>query len=200
MNCSMAKTILIVDDSASLRAVVKLTLERASHRVLEAGDGLEALRQLECTPKVHLIISDVNLPNLDGIAFVRKLKKHPHHKFIPVILLTTENQAQKKDEGRAAGAKAWILKSFKATQLLEAVARLGLTSSAESASSQTRCACKAEALTPRRFAGPLKAPGLPRSRTETDPSARKVPCRAPTARQRLTPIRRPGQNCPGSKR
>jgi two-component system chemotaxis response regulator CheY len=120
------KTILIVDDSVSLRAVVRLTLERAGYRVLEAGDGLEALAELEKTPKVHLVISDVNMPNMDGIAFVHKIKEHPRHKFLPVIMLTTENQAAKKELGRAAGAKAWVLKPFNATQLLEAVAKLVL--------------------------------------------------------------------------
>jgi two-component system chemotaxis response regulator CheY len=118
------KTILIVDDSVSLRAVARLTLERAGYRVLEAGDGLGALAELEKTPKVHLVISDVNMPNMDGIALVHELKKHPRHKFLPVIMLTTENQAAKKDQGRAAGAKAWVLKPFNAAQLTEAVAKL----------------------------------------------------------------------------
>jgi two-component system chemotaxis response regulator CheY len=120
------KTILIVDDSASLRAVVRMTLERAGYRVLEAADGLEALAELGRNPKVHLIISDVNMPNMDGIALVHKIKEHPHHKFLPVIMLTTENQVAKKELGRAAGAKAWVLKPFNATQLLEAVAKLVL--------------------------------------------------------------------------
>jgi len=123
---SRLKTILIVDDSASLRAVVKLTLERAGYAVLEAGDGLQALAALEKTPKVHLIISDVNMPNMDGIELVQRLKAHPHHRFVPVIMLTTENQREKKEEGRAAGAKAWVVKPFNATQLLGAVEKLVL--------------------------------------------------------------------------
>ena len=120
----MAKTILIVDDSVSLRAVVKLALVRAGYEVLEAGDGREGLSQLEKAGKVHLIVSDVNMPNMDGITFVTHVKKHDRHKFTPVIMLTTEGQDGKKQEGRAAGAKAWIVKPFNPPQLLDAVAKL----------------------------------------------------------------------------
>ena len=120
----MPKTILIVDDSASLRTVVKMTLQRAGYDVLEAGDGGEALATLEGMPKVHLIVSDVNMPNMDGITFVTEVKKHPRHKFAPVIMLTTEGQDAKKEQGRAAGAKAWIVKPFNPPQLLDAVSKL----------------------------------------------------------------------------
>ena len=120
----MAKTILIVDDSSSLRMVVKMTLVRAGYDVVEAGDGREALAQLEKTGKVHLIVSDVNMPNMDGIAFVTQVKQHPRHKFTPVIMLTTEGQDEKKQLGRAAGAKAWIVKPFNPPQLLDAVSKL----------------------------------------------------------------------------
>jgi two-component system chemotaxis response regulator CheY len=120
----MAKTILIVDDSSSLRTVVKMALTRAGYEVLEAGDGVEGLAQLDKTPKVHLIVSDVNMPNMDGITFVTQVKQHPRHKFTPVIMLTTEGQDAKKEQGRAAGAKAWIVKPFNPPQLLDAVAKL----------------------------------------------------------------------------
>lgn len=120
----MAKTILIVDDSSSLRTVVKLALQRAGYEVLEAGDGLQALAVLDKTPKVHLIVSDVNMPNLDGIAFVTRVKQHPRHRFVPVVMLTTEGQDAKKEQGRAAGAKAWIVKPFNPPQLLDAVSKL----------------------------------------------------------------------------
>jgi len=120
----MAKTILIVDDSSSLRTVVNMALTRAGYEVLEAGDGQEGLARLAATPKVHLIISDVNMPNMDGIRFVTELKQHPRHRFTPVIMLTTEDQAAKKEEGRAAGAKAWIVKPFNPPQLLDAVSKL----------------------------------------------------------------------------
>jgi len=120
----MAKTILIVDDSASLRTVVKLALVRAGYEVLEAGDGKEALAQLDKAAKVHLIVSDVNMPNMDGITFVTHVKQHARHKFTPVIMLTTEGQDAKKEQGRAAGAKAWIIKPFNPPQLLDAVSKL----------------------------------------------------------------------------
>jgi two-component system chemotaxis response regulator CheY len=120
----MAKTILIVDDSSSLRTVVRLALTRAGYEVLEAADGLEGLTQLERAARVHLIVSDVNMPRMDGIAFLRQLKEHARHRFTPVIMLTTEGQDAKKQEGRAAGAKAWMVKPFNPPQLLDAVARL----------------------------------------------------------------------------
>ena len=120
----MAKTILIVDDSSSLRMVVKLALTRAGYEVIEAGDGKEGLAQLEKAGKVNLIVSDVNMPNMDGIAFVTEVKKHPRHKFTPVVMLTTEGQDAKKEQGKAAGAKAWIVKPFNPPQLLDAVSKL----------------------------------------------------------------------------
>jgi two-component system chemotaxis response regulator CheY len=122
----MSKTILIVDDSTSLRTVVRLALTRAGYDVLEAGDGVEALAKLDQAAKVHLIVSDVNMPNMDGIRFVTQVKQHPRHKFVPVVMLTTEGQDAKKQEGRAAGAKAWILKPFNPPQLLDAVSKLVL--------------------------------------------------------------------------
>lgn len=120
----MAKTILVVDDSASLRTVVKLALNRSGYDVIEAGDGVEALQRLEASAKVHLIVSDVNMPQMDGITFVKQVKQHARHKFTPVIMLTTEGQEAKKNEGRAAGAKAWITKPFNPPQLLDAVSKL----------------------------------------------------------------------------
>ena len=119
----MAKTILIVDDSSSLRTVVRLALVRAGYEVLEAGDGIEGLAQLD-KARVNLIVSDVNMPRMDGIAFVRKLKENGRHKFTPVIMLTTEGQAAKMEEGRAAGARAWMVKPFNPPQLLDAVSKL----------------------------------------------------------------------------
>lgn len=120
----MAKTILIVDDSTSLRTVVKLALTRAGYDVHEAGDGLEALAKLENVPKVNLIVSDVNMPNMNGIELLKQVKQHARHKFVPVIMLTTENQSEKKEQGRLGGAKAWICKPFDPPQLLDAVSKL----------------------------------------------------------------------------
>ena len=120
----MAKTILIVDDSSSLRMVVKIALTRAGYDVIEASDGRDGLAQLDKAGKVHLIVSDVNMPNMDGITFVTQVKAHPRHRFTPVVMLTTEGQDSKKDQGRATGAKAWIVKPFNPPQLLDAVAKL----------------------------------------------------------------------------
>ena len=120
----MPKTILIVDDSSSLRTVVKISLVRAGYDVIEAGDGKQGLTQLDKAGKVNLIVSDVNMPHMDGITFVTEVKKHPRHRFTPVIMLTTEGADGKKEQGRAAGAKAWITKPFNPPQLLDAVSKL----------------------------------------------------------------------------
>lgn len=120
----MAKTILIVDDSTSLRVVVKIALTRAGYDVIEAGDGKMALSELDKAGKVNLIVSDVNMPNMDGIAFLTQVKQHLRHKFTPVIMLTTEGHEGKIAQARAAGAKAWLTKPFNPPQLLDAVSKL----------------------------------------------------------------------------
>ncbi|MEK8086321.1 response regulator [Aquabacterium sp. A3] len=119
----MSKTILVVDDSGSFRTVVKLALQKAGYTVVEAGDGLEALKRVS-EHKVNLVVCDVNMPNMDGITFVKELKQSAAHKFLPVIMLTTEAQESKKAEGKAAGARAWITKPFQPSQLVDAVNRL----------------------------------------------------------------------------
>ena len=119
----MPKTVMIVDDSVSLRQVVSIALKGAGYDVLEACDGQEALSKLT-GQKVHLVISDVNMPNMDGISFVKNLKQLPEYKFTPVIMLTTESQEGKKAEGQAAGAKAWVVKPFQPAQMLAAVSKL----------------------------------------------------------------------------
>ncbi|BEE18939.1 response regulator [Aeromonas enteropelogenes] len=119
----MGKTILIVDDSATIRQVVGMTLKTAGYDVLEAQDGKDALNKLD-GKKINLIISDVNMPNMDGISFVKEAKKLSSYKFTPVIMLTTESQDSKKQEGQAAGAKAWVVKPFQPEQMLAAVAKL----------------------------------------------------------------------------
>jgi len=119
----MAKTILIVDDSASIRQVVGMTLKGAGYDVIEGVDGKDALTRLDGR-KVHLIISDVNMPNMDGITFLKNVKQLPNYKFTPVIMLTTEAGDGKKGEGQAAGAKAWVVKPFQPAQMLTAVSKL----------------------------------------------------------------------------
>jgi two-component system chemotaxis response regulator CheY len=121
----MAKTILIVDDSASVRQVVSISLKQAGYDVIEGHDGKDALSRLT-GQKVHLIISDVNMPNMDGITMVKAVKEMPAYKFTPIVMLTTESQDAKKREGQAAGAKAWIVKPFRPDQLLGVVQKLVL--------------------------------------------------------------------------
>ncbi|MBX9965850.1 MAG: response regulator [Burkholderiales bacterium] len=121
----MAKTILIVDDSASLRQVVSIALKGAGYDVIEANDGKDALTKLNGT-KIHLIISDVNMPNMDGITLVKEIKQLANYKFTPIIMLTTEAEESKKQAGQAAGAKAWVVKPFKPDQMLMAVSKLVL--------------------------------------------------------------------------
>jgi len=119
----MAKTIMIVDDSASLRQVVAISLKGAGYDVVEACDGVDALKKLDGR-KLHLIISDVNMPNMDGLTFVKAAKQLPAYKFTPVIMLTTEAGDAMKQQGQAAGAKAWVVKPFQPAQMLAAVAKL----------------------------------------------------------------------------
>ena len=119
----MSKTILIVDDSASMRSVVDMTLTQAGYTVISAVDGEDALAKLS-GDKFHLIISDVNMPKMDGIEFVQKVKEHPKYRFTPIIMLTTEAGMDQKEKGRAAGVRAWFVKPFQREQLLEAVQKL----------------------------------------------------------------------------
>ena len=119
----MAKTILVVDDSVSLRQVVGIALRGAGYDVIEACDGKDALSKLS-GQKIHLVISDVNMPNMDGISFVKAMKENAAYKFTPVIMLTTEAGEAKKAEGQAAGAKAWVVKPFQPPQMLAAVSKL----------------------------------------------------------------------------
>jgi two-component system chemotaxis response regulator CheY len=119
----MTKSVLIVDDSASIRQVVSLTLKGAGFEVIEACDGQDALDKLN-GQRVHLMISDVNMPNMDGLTFLKEVKTRPEYKFTPVIMLTTESGEDKKNVGREAGAKAWMVKPFQPEQMLAAVNKL----------------------------------------------------------------------------
>ena len=119
----MGKTILIVDDSPSVRQVVGMTLKGAGYEVIEGVDGADALTKLD-GQKIHLIISRRQHARMDGITFVREAKKLPAYKFTPIIMLTTESDEKKKAEGQAAGAKAWVVKPFQPAQMLAAVSKL----------------------------------------------------------------------------
>jgi two-component system chemotaxis response regulator CheY len=118
----MTKTILIVDDSASLREVVGIAIKSAGYHLIEAADGREALTKLN-GEKIHLMVIDLNMPVMDGIAFIKAVKQHPDYKFTPFILLTTEVDAEKKRIVKEAGAKAWVNKPFQVAVLLAAIAK-----------------------------------------------------------------------------
>jgi two-component system chemotaxis response regulator CheY len=119
----MSKSILIVDDSMSLRATLAIALRAGGYDVTEAVDGQDALTKLDGR-KFNLIISDVNMPNLDGLGFVKAAKQIAAYRFTPILMLTTEGDEAKKAEGKAAGVKAWIVKPFQPPTLLAAVAKL----------------------------------------------------------------------------
>ena len=116
----MGKTVLIVDDSASMRQVVGFALKDAGFDVIVAVDGKDAMGKLNGT-KVEMIITDLNMPNLNGIELIKQVRKTDGYKFTPIIMLTTESQEARKAEGRQAGASGWIVKPFTPEQLLGVV-------------------------------------------------------------------------------
>lgn len=119
----MGKVIMTVDDSASVRQMVSFTLKQNGYDVVEAVDGKDGLQKLSGT-KVDMIITDLNMPNLDGIGLIKGARSLPACKFIPIIMLTTESQDSKKAEGKAAGATGWIVKPFKPEQLISVVKKV----------------------------------------------------------------------------
>jgi len=119
----MSKTILTVDDATTMRKVVALALTGAGHEVIEAEDGVAALQVLQ-TRHVDLIITDMNMPRMDGIEFTRQARLLPKFQKTPILLLTTESDPTIKARGRAAGATGWIVKPFKQDQLLTVVAKV----------------------------------------------------------------------------
>jgi two-component system chemotaxis response regulator CheY len=116
-------SILAVDDSASMRQMVVFTLKGAGYDVVEAQDGEEAL-QLAKAKKVDLVLTDINMPKMDGIALVRALRALPNYKFTPILTLTTESTEDKKQAGKAAGATGWIVKPFNPEQLLGVIKKV----------------------------------------------------------------------------
>ncbi|MDA8088283.1 MAG: response regulator [Nitrospiraceae bacterium] len=116
----MGKTVLIVDDSASMRQIVSFALKDAGFDVIAAVDGKDALEKLNAI-KTEMIITDLNMPNLNGIELIKQVRQTTGHKFTPIIMLTTESQESKKVEGRQAGASGWIVKPFTPDQLLGVV-------------------------------------------------------------------------------
>jgi two-component system chemotaxis response regulator CheY len=119
----MTKTIMVVDDSTSMRQMLNFTLGGAGYQVVEASDGVDALAK-SGTQKVDLFITDLNMPNMDGIQLIRQLRAVTQHRFTPIVLLTTESHQEKKMEGKAAGATGWIVKPFEMPQLLAVVKKV----------------------------------------------------------------------------
>jgi len=119
----MPKTALIVDDSTSLRQMVAFTMKEAGFDVVEGENGQQALDRSD-GKNFDLVITDLNMPVMDGITLIRKLRERPNFKFTPILMLTTESQDAKKQEGKAAGATGWIVKPFNPEQMLQVVARV----------------------------------------------------------------------------
>ena len=120
---SMNKCIMSVDDSATIRQMVAFTLKEAGYEVIEAVDGEDALRKLK-TATVHMILADLNMPNMDGVTLVKRVRTDPGRKGIPIVMLTTESQESKKQEARSAGATGWIVKPFRPDQLLGVIKKV----------------------------------------------------------------------------
>lgn len=116
-------SILAVDDSASMRQMVAFTLKEAGHQVTEAKDGSEAL-SVARGARFDLVLSDVNMPVMDGITLIRELRQLPAYRFVPILMLTTESVGHRKQEGKEAGATGWIVKPFNPDQLLATITKV----------------------------------------------------------------------------
>jgi two-component system, chemotaxis family, chemotaxis protein CheY len=116
-------TILAVDDSASMRQMVSFTLKGAGYNVVEAVDGLDALNKAKAQA-FDCVVTDVNMPNKDGISLIQDLRALPNYKFTPILMLTTESGMDKKQQGKDAGATGWIVKPFNPDQLLKTIKKV----------------------------------------------------------------------------
>lgn len=119
----MSKTILAVDDSASMRQMVRITLSGAGYQVTEAENGADGLAKAKATP-ANMIVTDLNMPVMDGLTFIRELRKLPEYRGVPIIFLSTESDAGVKQQAKEAGATGWIVKPFQAEQLLAVVKKV----------------------------------------------------------------------------
>ena len=119
----MAQTIMTVDDSSSIRQLVSFTLQGAGYDVVEACDGKDALKKMDGL-SIQMMLVDLNMPNMDGIELIKNVRANNANKYVPIIMLTTESQIDKKQEGKSAGATGWIVKPFKPDQLLAVVKKL----------------------------------------------------------------------------
>jgi len=119
----MAKTVLTVDDSASIRQMVSFTLKSAGYDVIEASDGVDGLEKAR-TRAFNLVLTDQNMPRMDGISLIKSLRATPQYKGVPILMLTTESSDSMKSEGRAAGATGWLVKPFDPKKLIEVVKKV----------------------------------------------------------------------------
>ena len=116
-------SILAVDDSSSMRQMVSFTLKGAGYDVIEAVDGVDALNKARSS-SVNMVLTDVNMPNMDGITLIQELRKLPNYKFTPMLMLTTESSSDKKAQGKSAGATGWLVKPFNPEQLLGTIKKV----------------------------------------------------------------------------
>lgn len=120
----MAKTILVVDDSGTVRQQVSMALKQAGFETAQASDGREGLAMVESNRNINMVISDVNMPNMNGLEMVEKIKSKPENKSLPILMLTTEGQASLIKRAKEAGAVGWIVKPFNASQLVQTAKKL----------------------------------------------------------------------------
>jgi len=120
----MSKIIMIIDDSASMRQMVSFTLKDAGYDVIEATDGVDALEKISGATLIDLFLTDLNMPNMDGIELIKKIRDIPCYKYTPILFLTTVSQIDKKKEAKQSGATGWIVKPFKSKELVDVIKRV----------------------------------------------------------------------------
>jgi two-component system, chemotaxis family, chemotaxis protein CheY len=120
----MGKTALVVDDSPTMRQMVALTLTNAGFKVVEAEHGKDAVNKVAAGPKMDIVITDLNMPEMDGISLIKELRKMAAFKFTPILMLTTESAIEKKQAGKEAGATGWIVKPFNPEVMLKIIAKV----------------------------------------------------------------------------
>jgi two-component system chemotaxis response regulator CheY len=120
----MGKTVLVVDDSSTVRQQVSLALRQAGFDTVEAADGVEGIATIEANRAISMVVCDVNMPNMNGLDMVEKVKSRPEHKALPILMLTTEGQPSMIKRAKQAGAVGWIVKPFDANQLVDAAKHL----------------------------------------------------------------------------